>query len=218
MTAVAAIADLAWRSLDRSALAAIAERHRDSDYAKYLHAATWIPKNAERVVRAGLHRQTSRDVIDLGAGCGWFAWMCGLLGHRAVGIDLDIGGMFGEVSSMLGVEIREHRVTADAPLPDDGRAYHAVTAHMITFNDHRRADRPPWGVAEWDRFLDAVRARQRGGEHGRTLALEMNREPDGIMYQRGVAELFGARGGVIAERHVVFAPMRGSARPDPSAG
>ncbi|MCI0607233.1 hypothetical protein L0156_29985 [bacterium] len=36
----------------------------------------------------GLHRASPKRVLDLGAGCGYFAYVCNYYGHEATGVDV----------------------------------------------------------------------------------------------------------------------------------
>lgn len=194
-------------AIDRDAFAAIAERFRDDKFAKYLDLPLWLHKNVQRAQRLGLDRSVPRRVLDLGCGCGYFLHVCRMLGHEVCGVDwYEPGSLFDEMRKLLDVPVAQYRIEAGLPIPGAGAA-EVVTAHMITFNGHCEQ---PWGRDEWAWFLDQF-------QPGAMIGLEMNREPDGIMYQRGVAELFGERGGVISERHVVFSKLRARAPSAPFA-
>lgn len=184
--------------IDREAFAALAARYQGSESAKYLDIEMWLEKNRARAKRLGIGGRPSRRVLDLGSGCGYFLHVCREIGHDARGIDwFEAGGIFDAVTSFLGVPVQQHRIVAGVPIPGAADA-EVVTAHMICFNGHGG---DVWGRDEWAWFLDQFTP-------GAVVGLEMNRERDGIMYQRGVAELFGQRGGVIENQHVVFSRLR----------
>lgn len=192
--------------VDAAALARIRERYTD-DFVKYTNADEWVATNVRHAVRAGLFGAPARDVLDLGAGPGWFVLVARELGHRVTGVDVEHGGVLGDIARTLGVtdNIADYRVTFDRPLPDD-RTWDVITAHMITFNGHHNIGGIAlWGVREWSTFLDAISARLRGD---RTMTLEMNREDDGSMFPPGVEELFRSRGAVIDGRHATFRGLR----------
>lgn len=206
MTTAKLIADVLG-AIDKDRFAELRRKHAADSAAKYLDLDVWIARNVARARRVGLHMRRGARVLDLGCGCGYFLHICKVLGHEVVGVDIVKPGIYADITAMLDVTVLDWRVTAEDPLPPlTGRPFDVITAHMVTFNGHRGE---PWGPAEWTRFLDTAELQL---VNDGALHLELNREPDGIMYQRGVAELFGARGGVLTERHVVFAPLRGPSR------
>lgn len=187
--------------IDRVRFGAIAQQFAAHPFAKYLQLEQWMTINVERAIRVGLHRGRSRHVLDLGCGCGYFLHVCRLFGHNVQGVDL-ADPFYQAVTSLLQVPVIEHRIEPGTPLPVPP-PYDVVTAHMICFNGHRT--RSLWGARDWERFLDPL--------VGATVQLQLNRELDGTMYPRGVAELFGERGGVITAEHVVFERVRPAPRP-----
>lgn len=160
----------------------IARRHAGHPFAKYLDLPRWIQRNLGRVTRLGLDRGIRRRVLDIGCGCGYFLYICKLLGHEVVGLDLPGEEFYGEVTALLGVPVVAHRVEAFKPLPDLG-SFDVVTAHMICFNGHR-TDRV-WGVPEWRHLLDGIDAK--------TVCLDFNREPDGRVFTPGLERFFASR-------------------------
>lgn len=188
-------------AIDVEALAAIEQREGTrTGRAKYFDVGKWLRVNVQRALMIGLHEGPPRRVVDLGAGFGYFVVVARVLGHDAIGVDLPVP-LYRDVTSALRVPIVEHRIEPRAPLPPSlaSQRWDVVTAHMVCFNGHT-SDRL-WGVREWTTFLNAF--------VGSTLHLELNREPDGTIFPRGVAELFGDRGGVITARHVLFPSVRG---------
>lgn len=193
--------------VDANALADVRACYPGVDYAKYTNADEWIATNVAHADRAGLFDGGPRRVLDLGAGPGWFVLVAQELGHDVAGVDIAHDGVLGDIARVLGVSrsILDHRIACDRPLPDD-RTWHAITAHMITFNGHHNPEGlPVWGVREWSAFLDAIGA-QLVGE--RTLTLEMNREDDGTMFPPGVEALFVERGAVVARQYATFRGLR----------
>lgn len=192
--------------VDKDALDEIRSKYAD-DYRKYAEPNEWIATNVSHAERAGLLDGQRRRVLDLGAGPGWFVLVARELGHEVVGVDVEHGGVLGDIARVLGVSdlIRDHLVSFDRPLPDE-REWDGVTAHMITFNGHHNPDDlPVWGVREWSTFLDAISAQLVGD---RILTLEMNREDDGSMFPPGVEELFVKRSAVVDRQHVTFRGLR----------
>lgn len=190
-----ALVDRVMARIDCAKLAAVAQRWDGNPFAKYFDPGVWVSINVERAMAIGLDRSPRRRVIDMGCGFGYFLLVARELGHDAIGVDLP-EPLYQEARRALGVQhlVTEASIDATQPLPVRPRSGDVVTAHMICFNGH--GTRSLWGVANWTSFLDQC--------VGAQLHLQLNAERDGTMYPQGVAELFGRRGGIIAERHVVF--------------
>lgn len=164
---------------------------------KYLDLDYWVPKNLRRVRELGLDTGPRRRVLDLGCGAGYFLYLCQLLGHEVLGVDVPDEPMYRAITEALGVPVTYQRVE---PMCELGlKGYDVVTAFMITFNGHCEK---PWGSKEWSFFLDDVAAP--------LVYLELNREYDGTLFPEGVEEMFRQRGAVIDEHRVTIrrAPRR----------
>jgi SAM-dependent methyltransferase len=186
--------------IDRAKLAELARKFAGHPFEKYFDVERWVRVNVARARLLELHQSQRRTVLDLGAGFGYFLLVCRELGHDVQGVDLH-DPLYVAVTELLGVPVAHHRIEASKPLPFPSSA-DVVTAHMVCFNGH--GSRSLWGVRDWTMFLERF--------VGTTLHLELNRERDGTLYPRGVAELFGDRGAVITQHHVVFAHVRAGAR------
>lgn len=192
--------------IDRARLSGIERRFPGHPFAKYFDVDRWVNVNIARAKLLGLHVASpdtglgQRRVLDLGAGFGYFLLVCRELGHVVQGVDLP-DPLYQAVTELLDVPVVAHRIEPGAPLPV-APPYDVVTAHMVCFNGHR--SRSLWGARDWGAFLDQL--------VGATLHLELNRELDGTLFPRGVAELFGDRGAVITGHHVVFARVRPARR------
>jgi hypothetical protein len=192
------LAERSLAQIDRAKLGALEGRFRGHPFAKYFDAERWVRVNVARALLLELDAGPSRRVVDLGTGFGYFLLVCRVLGHEVQGVDL-ADPVYGAVTELLGVPVVHHRIEPRWPLPSLALASpDVVTAHMVCFNGH--GTRSLWGVRDWSTFLNAF--------NGATLHLELNREPDGMLFPRGVAELFGDRGAVIARHHVVFGCVR----------
>lgn len=169
------------------------------DPPKYLDAPFWLEVNLQRVRALDLDVGRRRDVLDLGSGTGYFLYLCKMLGHDAIGFDLDATPMFNEMIALLGVKRRAGRVEPFVSLPDFGKRFDIITAHMICFNGHKSEH--VWGVPEWDFFLDdlARHLQPRG-----RVWLELNREFDGTCYTPALKAFFEKRGAEVASNRVVF--------------
>ena len=71
---------------------------------KYLELPRWIDANLRRVSDLELDRGARKRVLDIGSGSGYFLYICRLLDHDAIGIDLDNYPMFTETTELLGVQ------------------------------------------------------------------------------------------------------------------
>lgn len=166
---------------------------------KYLELPRWIEANLKRVRDLELDLGGRKRVLDIGSGTGYFLYICGLLEHDAVGIDLDETPMFNESIALLRVDRRVWRVQPFVPLPDLGGKFDVITAHMICFNGHKSESL--WGIEEWGFFLHDLGARlKRGGR----IWLEFNREFDGTCYTPELKRYFESRGADVSSNRVVF--------------
>jgi SAM-dependent methyltransferase len=169
------------------------------DWPKYLDLDRWIGINIRRVREIELDLSRPKRILDLGCGAGYFLYICGLLGHHGLGVDVDEVPMFGELTRLLGVRRTIWRVRPFVPLPDLGEKFDLVTAFMICFNNHKQPD--VWDVAEWEFFLDdlARHLTPRG-----FVWLELNREYNGTCYTPKLREFFESRGADIRDHRVKF--------------
>lgn len=191
------------QTIDREKFARIRSRYGMEDPGeeppKYLELPRWIEANLRRVRDLELDLGGRKRILDIGSGTGYFLYICGLLGHDAVGIDLDETPMFNESIELLGVDRRVWRVQPLVPLPDLGGKFDMITAHMICFNGHKSENL--WDVREWEFFLDDLATRLTGG--GR-IWLEFNREFDGTCYTPELMRYFESRGADVSSNRVVF--------------
>ena len=173
---------------------------------KYLELPRWIDANLRRVRDLELDLGARKRVLDIGSGSGYFLYICSLLGHDAVGIDLDNYPMFTETTGLLGVQRSIWRVQEFVPLPDLGPNFDVITAHMICFNGHK--SEALWGPREWGFFLDDLSRRLT--RRGR-IWLKLNREFDGTCYTPQLKEYFESaarRSKKAASSLVQFVPIR----------
>ena len=145
--------------------------------------------NLQRIRDLELDIGRRRRVLDIGSGSGYFLYICKLLGHDAVGLDVDDMPMFNQTIALLGVNRVVWRIQKFVPLPDLGKKFDLITAHMICFNNHKVPGL--WGVPEWDFFLDDV---SRFLAPGGRIWFELNREFDGTCYTPELKEFFEKRG------------------------
>lgn len=175
------------------------KEHPGEEPPKYLELPTWIDVNLRRIRDLELDAGRRRRVLDLGSGTGYFLYICELLGHEGVGIDLDEMPMFNEMIDLLGVERKVWRVEPFVPLPELGAPFDLITGFQICFNGHRSEQL--WRVREWEFFLNdlARRLTPRG-----VVWLEFNRELDGTCFSPELQRYFEKRGAEITSNRVVF--------------
>jgi SAM-dependent methyltransferase len=167
--------------------------------AKYLDLRTWLSANLQRIRDLELDLGRRRRVLDIGSGSGYFLYICRLLGHDAVGLDIDDMPMFNETIALLGVKRVAWRIQKFVPLPDLGKKFDLITAHMICFNNHKVPGL--WGMAEWDFFLDDISRFL--ASRGR-IWFELNREFDGTCYTPELKEFFESRGARVISHRIIF--------------
>lgn len=183
------------------------ERSPEAAESKYWQLDRQLAKNLRRAHRLGLDRPPRRlAVLDLGAGFGYFAAVCGFYGHSAIALDLDDshpeppGSLYEAVTRVLGVERLLWTIEPHRPLPETGRRFDLVTAFAALFN--APATERPWGAAEWRFFLADLAGRVLAPD-GR-LFLNLNRYRDGRILDDETAALFRAVGAEIDGRNVTF--------------
>ena len=195
------------KTVDPEKFRAIYERYGVEDpgdhWPKYLDLQTWMEINLKRVRDLGLDLGGRKRVLDIGCGTGYFLYICQYLGHDVLGMDLDVEPGFTEMVELLGVKRVIYRIEAFEPLPDLGRKFDVITAHMICFNGHK-SDKL-WTSAEWEFFLDDLAEHQL--EPGGQICLELNREYDDSLYTPELKEYSEARGAEIHTQRIHFNPL-----------
>jgi SAM-dependent methyltransferase len=169
------------------------------DWPKYLDLHRWIEINIRRIRELDIDLSPPQRILDLGCGTGYFLYICRLLGHDVLGLDLDNLPMFAEITKLLGVRRVISCIQRFEPLPKLGQRFDLITAFLICFNNHKHADL--WGVPEWDFFLDDLAKHL--APRGRVW-LELNREYDGTFYTTELREFFQKRGAKIDEHKIIF--------------
>jgi hypothetical protein len=125
------------------------------------------------------------------------------LGHSGLGIDLDNYPLFREMFELFGLRRIIHRIEKFSPLPETGARYDWITAFSISFSGPLQPD--PWGVAEWDYFLqDAKQHLHPGGR----IYLDLNPTHDGSFYTDELRQFFLDQGAVIDRRSKLLFPPK----------
>src|ERR1041384_7071991 len=158
-------------TIDREKFQEIYDRYAmenpGDEWPKYLEIQPWMEINLKRVRELGLDLGGRKRGLDIGRG------------REVLGMDLDETAGFTEMIDLLGVKRVIWRIEAYQPLPDLGRKFDVITAHMICFNGHK-SDKL-WKISEWEFFLDDLAANQL--EPGGQVCLELNREYDDSLYR-----------------------------------
>ena len=193
------------RAMHAAGFDAVLKRYKDvveppDAWPKYLNLDDWIPVNLQRVRELALDQvRPGARVLDLGCGAGYFLYICQMLGHEVLGVDMDVLPMFNESCDVLGIPRVITQIKAFTPLPPLGMLFDYVTAFLICFNNHKSPEL--WGPAEWDFFLDDLAARLAPG--GR-VRLEFNREYNGEPYTPELKSFLERRGADIDSFRVSF--------------
>lgn len=212
------------RGVDRPAFHEVRRRCAESwptaRRSKYWQLERQLAKNLRRAYRLTLDRPPrALSVLDLGAGFGYFALVCGFYGHRVRALDADDSGLappgslYQAVADVLGVERTLWTIRPFQRLPQTGERYDLVTGFAVLFNEPE--GERAWAAAEWRFFLAdlADRVLAPGGR----VFLSLNRRPDGCYLDAEVEELFRLAGAEIDGRDVYIPsldPARLSARRD----
>jgi len=196
-------ADRVIATINRDGFAQIRKRYwidnPGDDPPKYLELERWIDINIRRVRDLELDLSHPKRVLDLGCGTGYFLYICRLLGHQILGLDLDELPMFNEITRLLDIPRIVCRIERFTPLPDLDHKFDVVTAFLICFNRHKQGD--IWRVPEWEFFLDDL------AKHltpGGLDWLELNRESDDTYNTPELRDFFHRRGAKIDKQRVVF--------------
>jgi SAM-dependent methyltransferase len=200
-------------AIDRKAFNAIKERYFNPDDGvspkKYLNLENWMRTNVKRVRDLRLKKAPPRlRILDIGCGSGYFLHIAKCLGHDVLGLDVDREPIFRETVSLLGLKRIVHRIEPFKALPDTGAPFDLITAHMTCFN--RNDDGTPWGVKEWEFFLNDMASRLT--LIGR-LQFDLNALPDERHMERELRQYFLSQGARIDRRRVYLKPLPAGRRP-----
>lgn len=142
-------------SLDMAALKKLLKYKDDTghpQYKKYFNAAYWLRQNVQRALYLGLNRAQPQNILDIGAGFGYFPYVAKFYGHNVIGIDLPGDTLFNKASDYLNIDRRDHRIDSNTPMPSYGVKFDLITAFQICFNGHIEGE--VWGEDEWAFFLN----------------------------------------------------------------
>ena len=174
--------------IDTDRLREIQQRHLGSSarYAKYADIEHWLAINLPRVQELKLDRSSSKQILDLGCGAGFFLFLAKQSGHSCVGVDVGDHALSNELIELFGIDRLTWRIRAFEPLPDFGRQFDLITAFSAAFN--RNADETRgWTADEWEFFLnDISRHLKPSGQ----ILLEINSGKDGRYFLPEIRDFF----------------------------
>ena len=183
-------------TIDQERLRDIRTRYASSTslYAKYTDAERWLKRNIPRIRQLQLDRSTSKEILDLGCGAGFFLFIAKQLGHSGIGVDVGHHPVCNELLDLFGVERKVWSIQRFEPLPDFGRKFDLITAFSTAF--HRSSDKSvAWETDEWNFFLDDLFERQL--KPGGQIFFDINSGKDKRFFPPAVRELFASRGAEI---------------------
>jgi SAM-dependent methyltransferase len=142
--------------------------------AKFLHMDVWLREALFRYLLLDIP-QERLNVLDLGAGCGYFLLVCRQAGHTVMGLDIPGEPLYDACFKVFGLPRVLHAITPFVSLPTTGAPFDLITAFMITFAYN--PDETPWTAEAWRYFFADLEKNltPRG-----TVVLKFNRaiEPD----------------------------------------
>lgn len=125
---------------------------------KHWDIAQRLAINLSHAHRLGIqHSSKALKVLDIGAGCGYFPYICRFYGHQVIALDLDVP-MYKEVVTFLNIDWKQCEVKAYKELPDLGTRFDLVTALLLWFNNP--ANSRTWSVEEWRFFFNDLAKNQ----------------------------------------------------------
>ena len=171
------------------------------DSYKYFDKRLWLRSKMMRAIELGLDKGSSRAVLDLGCGAGYFLYCCKHLGHDVHGIDLPSYEFYRDMIALFGIPRTGFRIEPHKNLPVLDKRFDVITAHQICFNGHKTEKL--WGPDEWDYLLNDLM--QNYLKPSGTIALEFNEEPGIGFYTGEVRRYFESRAARIFRGRVIIA-------------
>ncbi len=139
----------------RSIQAGYLRRSSLGTYIKFLDIGFWLDAKFDLVWHFGLHEGPPQTILDLGAGVGNFAYICGYFGHDVLSMDVGKVSIYDDLTALFKVPRVIGRVDAFVPLQDFGRRFDLLTAFMVVFD--KKSDKSGnWQEPEWTFLLRDV--------------------------------------------------------------
>jgi len=193
----------ALNAIDAKQFSEFCERYKDAEvaeggYSKYLDLRKWLSAKLTYVYLLGLHQGRPLRILDLGAGPGYFPYLCALHGHTVEAMDLDVVPMYNDLCRFFNVKRTTWRINPFEPLPNLDAKFDLVTAFMIKFNQHDLPEQ--WGVKEWQFMLDDLKENQLNP--GGRIFLDFNTCSDGTWLDDSLVKFFASRSASVYRCHV----------------
>jgi SAM-dependent methyltransferase len=169
------------------------------------------PRRIRKFIRSiqdlWLDRSPPLSILDLGCGAGYFLYICKLLGHDGIGLDIDEEPLYRETLPLLNVRRVVSRIEPQVPLPDVGQRFDLVTATRVCFHIkgwRQNLRRQEWTAEDWRFFINDIRTRFLKPD-GR-LFLQFNPRPDDSpFFTPELRECFLEEGALIFRSKALFA-------------
>ncbi|MDR0827910.1 MAG: class I SAM-dependent methyltransferase [Desulfovibrio sp.] len=143
-------------------------------WSKYLDIRRYIPINLRRLYSLGLHKCNGLSILDIGAGAGFFLYLCQLHGHNVLGLDAMEDEYYRRMHSTFGVHCLPQMILPGVPLPDFDRKFDLVVAFAVCFHQTAQG---LWSESDWRFFLTDLL--QRHIVPGGRIYLLLNDAPPG---------------------------------------
>ncbi len=184
------------RRTDKGAFERIRRRYvaDEEKYSEYLRLDYFLLYNLYRCYLLGLQRGPALRILDIGCGGGYFAYICGLLGHDVQAIDVADFAVFNEMIEVFKVRRRTWRVRPLESLPAFEARFHLVTAFRTTFNlsTDSNTEGNMWGPREWEFLLDDLMENHL--ERAGRIYIQLNRaQKYGAFYDAELLDFFRRR-------------------------
>jgi SAM-dependent methyltransferase len=125
---------------------------------KYLDYKRWIKINLERAFNLGIPYSKNLNILDIGSGTGYFAYICKHYGHNVRVLDVETYGLYNEFIAFFNIKKTTHKIIAYQKLPELDIKFDLITGFLVCFNMHNTSDL--WGIYEWDYLLKDLRKNQ----------------------------------------------------------
>ena len=177
--------------IDTNLFRTIQEKYRkiapNENYTKYLNISGYLKRNLKRAYRLNLHKSKPLNIIDFGAGAGYFCFICNYFGHNVMAMDVGKSPVFDELIQLLGINRKIGAIEAFKRLPKFDTDFDLATAFYVPFNKASNPDEV-WRVEEWKFLLEDL-ANNLLKENGRIFFF-LHHENDGKHYDRILLQFF----------------------------
>lgn len=123
-------------------------------YLKYFNLGGYMREHLARALSLGLHRSRRLNILDVGAGFGFFSYVCDYFGHYPHALDVPEVPLFDEVTDFFRIKKTHCRIRAFERLPDMGTKFDLIASIQLGFHGLTRDT--VWGVEEWQFFLEDI--------------------------------------------------------------